>query len=200
MCVSLSVPDAWASVEVSNSTGQNALHGTNYALMCIVNRIPGMRIIPSLEWVGPDGEVIVSGGNITVGEVEHEGAVSSLTLSFTPVSSSHGGTYTCRAAVSVPWMTTQPTPKSVSVDMPVICKIKLTQLLISYTPSTYSSRNVSAEDVSFNTLLHLGCKSLGYYLLLSMHIVSLSYPLTHYFRLQRLMVWRTPSRVRWRGR
>ena len=81
-----------------------------------------MNLVPSLEWVGPDGEVIVSEGNVTVGEVEHEGAVSSLTLSFTPVTSSHGGSYTCRAAVSVPWMTTQPTPRSVSVDMPVTSK------------------------------------------------------------------------------
>ena len=119
-CASLSVPDVWASVEVSNSTGLNALNGINYTLTCTVSRIFGMNLVPSLEWVGPNDEVIVSGGNVIMGEVEHEGAVSSLTLSFIPVSFSHKGNYTCRAAVTVPWYTTQQLiPRSVSVDMPV---------------------------------------------------------------------------------
>lgn len=43
-----------AGLEVSNSTGKNALHGTNYTLMCTLSRIRGMNLMPSLEWVGPD--------------------------------------------------------------------------------------------------------------------------------------------------
>ena len=84
--------------------------------------IDGMNLVPSVEWVGPDGVVVVSEGNRTVGQVETQGTTSTLTLSFNPVLSSHGGRYTCRAAISVPWMATQPPQHSASVDMPVTCK------------------------------------------------------------------------------
>ena len=72
--------------------------------------------------MGPDGGVVVSGGNITVGEVETQGTISTLTLSFSPVVSSNGGKYECRAAIFVPWMDSQPPQHTASVDMPVTSK------------------------------------------------------------------------------
>ena len=116
------VPDDWATVDITNSTNQNALHNTNYVLTCTVMVIDGMNLALSVEWVGPDGVVVASEGNRTVGQVETQGTTSTLTLSFNPVLSSHGGRYTCRAAISVPWMATQPPQHSTSVDMPVTCE------------------------------------------------------------------------------
>jgi hypothetical protein len=118
-CKSPTVPDDWASVEISNSTGQNALHNTDYALVCTVTTIPGMNFVPSVEWVGPDGGVVVSGGNINVGEVESQGRVYTLTLSFSPVLTTDGGRYTCRGAIIVPWMNNQLLQILNLVNMPV---------------------------------------------------------------------------------
>ena len=116
------VPDDWATVAITNSTNQNALHNTSYVLTCTVMVIDGMNLDLSVEWAGPDGVVVVSEGNRTVGQVETQGTTSTLTLSFNPVLSSHGGNYTCTAAISVPWMATQPPQHSASVDMPVTCE------------------------------------------------------------------------------
>ena len=81
-----------------------------------------MTLPPSIKWVGPDGTVLVSEKKVTVGEVETQGTVSTLSLSFNPVLSSQGGYYTCRATVNVPWMTTQPSQISATFNMPVTSK------------------------------------------------------------------------------
>ena len=95
--------------------GINAFNNTDYTLTCTVTPISGMNLPYTVEWVGPDGGVVVSEGNRVVGEVEVEGTVSTLILSFRPVLTSNGGSYTCRATVSVPWMTVQPPEYSASV-------------------------------------------------------------------------------------
>ncbi len=119
------VPDDWATVEVSNSSGQNALNNTEYTLVCAVRVIAGMNLPVRMEWVGPDGAVVGSEGNWTVGEVETQGTLSTLTLSFHPVFVSDGGSYLCKAAITVPWMRTQPPQFSASVHMPVTSEYTL---------------------------------------------------------------------------
>ena len=64
--------------------------------------IPGMNLPVRMEWVGPDGSVIGSEGNRTVGQVQTQ-----------------GGRYTCRAAITAPWMTRQPPQISHSLKMAV---------------------------------------------------------------------------------
>ena len=78
-----------------------------------------MNLPYTVEWVGPDGSVVVSEGNRVVGEVVVEGTVSTLTLSFRPVLTSNGGGFTCRATVSVPWMKVQPPQLTASIHIPV---------------------------------------------------------------------------------
>ena len=78
-----------------------------------------MRLIPSIEWVGPNGTVVESDENRTVGELTTRGIVHTLPLSFDTFDPSYGGRYTCRAAVSVPWMDVQPPTISSSYDLPV---------------------------------------------------------------------------------
>ena len=119
----VAVPDDWASVAINESTDANALHGTEYTMLCTVTGIPGMRLTPTVEWVGPDGDVIEeSDGNRTLGNVVTRGTVSTLSLTFNPVLSSDGGRYTCRTSVNVPWMDRQLPNKSIAVDMPVTSK------------------------------------------------------------------------------
>ena len=151
------VPDDWCRVSVSNLGGENALHLKQHSLLCTVTAIPGMTLPPLVEWVGPDGTVLLSGGNMTVGSVNTQGSVSTFSLSFNPVLNSDGGTYTCRAAVHVPWMSTQPRKISTSFDMPVTSESCVHQgscyscmiILYSHYPT---------EDVPITSLCQLGCK------------------------------------------
>ena len=112
------VPDAWATIDIQNSTGENALNNTDYILTCTVTAIEGITLPVTVEWVGPDGDVVTSEGNRMVGEVEVQGRVSTLSLSFSPVYFTDGGNYTCRAAISVPWLSQQP-QRMTTVEMPV---------------------------------------------------------------------------------
>ena len=100
------VPDNWAYVYIDSR--KDALHGSEYTLLCTVMAINGMTLPPSIVWVGPDGTVLVSEENVTVGEVETQGTVSTSSLTFNPVLSSQGGRYTCIVTVDVPWMLDQP--------------------------------------------------------------------------------------------
>ena len=115
----LPVPDEWAAVDIWNSTGENALNNTDYILTCTVTVIEGITLPVIVEWVGPDGDVVMSEGNRMVGEEEVQGRVSTLSLSFNPVFSSDGGSYTCRAAISVPWVGSDPVQLQATMDMPV---------------------------------------------------------------------------------
>ena len=113
----------WATVDIQNSTGENALNNTDYILTCTVTVIEGITLPVTVEWVGSDGDVVTSEENKMVGEVEVQGTVSTLSLSFSPVFSSDGGSYTCRAAISVSWLTQQPPHLSTTVKMPVTSKL-----------------------------------------------------------------------------
>ena len=75
-----------------------------------------------MEWVGPDGNVLVSGGNVKISEVETQRIVSTISLSFHPVLSSQGGHYTCRATVNVPCMKDQPDQLNATFNMQVTSK------------------------------------------------------------------------------
>ena len=119
------VPDNWAYVTIESEPEDNALHGSEYTLLCTARTITGMTLQPSMEWVGPDGTVLVNEENVTIGEVETQGTVSTLSLFFHPVLSSQGGFYTCRATVNVPWMVDQPDQISARFNMPVTSKYTL---------------------------------------------------------------------------
>ena len=119
---SLLVPDNWATIEITNVTEGDALHQYNYTLICTVQAIQGMNIAPQVYWYNSDGSIVETGGRLTVGTVETNNSVTALSLTFSPVFHNDGGVYSCRAQVTVPWMTTQPPVKQASVNMAVISK------------------------------------------------------------------------------
>ena len=81
-----------------------------------------MNIAPEVHWYHPDGSLVETGGRLTVGTAETDGTVTTLTLTFSPVLHDDGGVYSCRAQVTVPWMTTQPPVILDSMNMVVISK------------------------------------------------------------------------------
>ena len=115
------VPDSWATIEITNVTKGDALHEHKYILVCTVQITRGMKIVPDINWYSADGRVVETNERIAIRK-DHSDTVVSLKLTFSPVLSDDGGEYTCRAQVTVPWMTTQPPVKLGSVNMPVTSK------------------------------------------------------------------------------
>ena len=119
----ITVPNDWCKVRISNQTGKAALHLDNHILLCTVITIPGMKLPLSVEWVGPKGTVLTSGRNVTVGVVRTQGNTSTVSLSFHPVLNSDKGLYTCKAAVHVPWMKTQPSQITSSLHLSITSEL-----------------------------------------------------------------------------
>ena len=122
MIHALLVPDNWATIEITNATEGDALDQHNYTLICTVQAIQGMNIAPQVHWYSSDGSIIATGGRLVVGTVNTSGNITTLSLTFSPVLHDDGGVYSCRAQVTVPWMTTQPPVKQATVNMPIISK------------------------------------------------------------------------------
>ena len=75
--------------------------GESYTLTCTVEVVERLVVTPDVEWLDPDNKVITTGGDITVGSPETSGTTTTLTLTFNPLHTSHGGEYTCRANITV---------------------------------------------------------------------------------------------------
>ena len=74
--------------------------GNTYTLVCQVSVVEGLVVNPVVDWLDSNGTA-VSGLDITVGRPNIEGSVVTRNLTFSPLHTSHGGDYTCRASISV---------------------------------------------------------------------------------------------------
>ena len=70
--------------------------GEEYSLTCSINVSAGS---PSLQWQYSNGNVVATGGDITVSSQETSGSITTLTLTFNSLQTSHGGEYICRSVV-----------------------------------------------------------------------------------------------------
>ena len=119
----LAVPDDWGTLRITtNLSSRYAVSGRRTTLSCNVTVLPGLKLLPSLEWVGPNGTVVTDEGNQTI-EVETQGRVTALSLSFVPVITSDEGRYMCRANLSVPGIERQPPLLFTSFYLHVISKL-----------------------------------------------------------------------------
>ena len=82
--------------------------GKTFTLFCRVILPDGLTAEPQISWLSPQGRVLVSEGELIVGNQVVIGNPSRLTtymVQFSPVLTSHGGTYTCQTTVSSPYGT-----------------------------------------------------------------------------------------------
>ncbi len=68
---------------------------------CIASVVEGLIVEPDVAWMYSDGSVITTEGVITVGPPEVIGNTSTLTLTISPLSTSHGGVYVCLASITI---------------------------------------------------------------------------------------------------
>ncbi len=92
----------WGTATIEPSISSQPTEGYEYTYLCSIVLRDGIVGTPNLVWVGPDGDPIVSASNMTVERAETVEGKTSLLLSFLPLSSTHGGNYSCEASVLVP--------------------------------------------------------------------------------------------------
>ena len=80
------------------STGES-IAGVNQTLTCTVNLEQDLRAPLLIQWTAPNGSII---GNETLVDVTVSRSSNSLSLTFNPLHTSHGGQYSCMASVNVP--------------------------------------------------------------------------------------------------
>ena len=81
--------------------GTDPSAGESYTLTCTVEVVERLTVTPDVEWLDPDNNTITTGGDITVGSPQRSGTTTTLTLTFNPLLTSHGGEYTCRANITI---------------------------------------------------------------------------------------------------
>ena len=87
---------------MSTVAAGSSVAGDEYTLTCTVTElIDGLTNMPTLEWLDSVNNP-VSGGGITVGDMNSNDTSATLTLTFNPLRTSHGGEYTCRATLVSP--------------------------------------------------------------------------------------------------
>ena len=94
------VPDDFA-VSISTSS-MPVLAGQMFNLTCTVTTVDGLQNVPTAEWLDASGHEVTTGGDIIVDSAVTLGTTTTLALRFSPLRVSHGGEFTCRAALTSP--------------------------------------------------------------------------------------------------
>ena len=81
---------------------ETATAGQSYSLSCTASKLEAVLATPALEWLDQDGYVINSGGGVTVSTPVTSGNMTTLTLEFGVILTSHAGQYTCQASLESP--------------------------------------------------------------------------------------------------
>ena len=92
--------------------------GELYTLLCTVTVQNGLISDPQIMWLDPAGLPLSSEGGITIAtqpvlDAPFEPRLTTYSLSFSPLFTSHGGPYTCHATVTSPQQTLQETSSAV---------------------------------------------------------------------------------------
>lgn len=151
------VSSSWASVEISGHDS-TALHGQDYTLVCTVTVIEGITLPVTIEWLHSNGSAVAN--ERIVIQNNTVSLITTLTMTFTPVLTTDGGDYSCRATINVPWMDEQPPPRTARVHIPVTSKATFHcgyDIIIASCFLFYSSSNISVNDGSCSILCELEC-------------------------------------------
>ena len=87
--------------EVIISPDGSTTAGDVYTLTCNATVVENLAIKPNIQWLYTNG-TIVGGTNITMCTMMMLGNVFTQNLTFSPLRTSHGGQYICRASVDIP--------------------------------------------------------------------------------------------------
>lgn len=103
----------------------DSVAGQTFNLLCRITLPGGLSTEPQIVWLSPEGDILTSEGELTVGNQPVFGNPSRLITymaQFSPLLTSHGGSYTCQVTVSSPFGTIR---RSMSVAQNVSVASKL---------------------------------------------------------------------------
>ena len=104
--IAISPPDIEIYVEGTPDAG------TSFTLLCSVTIPRGVTTEPQIVWLSPAGNPLSSEGDVTVGNQPIIGNPSRLTtyiIQFSPLMTSHAGTYSCLVTLTSPFGTIEVT-------------------------------------------------------------------------------------------
>ncbi len=78
-----------------------ATAGSTRTLSCVTSVVEGLVVNPSVTWMYSDGNVVLGGEEIAVESPEVMSNTTTLTLTFSPLLTSHGGEFVCLASITI---------------------------------------------------------------------------------------------------
>ena len=127
------VPDDSLEVMIETSRTVPVVAGSeDLTLTCTVNEvIDGLTNIPSAQWMTTSG-LFITGDDITINETMIDERTTTVTLSFSSLTS-HAGVYMCQGTLDLPATVTNFTSEPTTVTVSVRCKLLSDyQCILSY--------------------------------------------------------------------
>lgn len=82
--------------------------GQTFVLICSITLPEGLATEPQIAWLSPEGHVLTSEGAVTVGNrpiIGNPFRLTTYVIHFSPLLTSHGGSYTCQVTLTSPYGT-----------------------------------------------------------------------------------------------
>ena len=99
-----------------HSTG-NTTAGEGYTLSCTATVVENLVVVPTIQWEYSNGSAVEGGSTFTLSDM-----VTSGNLTFSPLRTSHGGEYTCRAIINIPSISISALSNSQSIGVVIQSK------------------------------------------------------------------------------
>ena len=91
--------------------------GQSLSLTCNASVVEHLVVSPQVVWMQPSGSIVGSGNPSTGSDPVVHGTISTHSIYFTPLQTSHGGRYTCWASIHIP-------------SLPLLLNINATSLVL----------------------------------------------------------------------
>ena len=142
-CEAIAFPGSGLEFVVNSTTGSNAhsltiealpvpevaIHSTGnttagevYTLSCSATVVENLVVVPTIQWEYSNGSAVDGGSTFTLSAMVVSGNTTTRNLTFSPLRTSHGGEYTCRAIINIPSISITGLSNSQSTDVVVQSK------------------------------------------------------------------------------
>ena len=109
--------------EVAIHNTGNTTTGEMYTLSCTATVVENLVVVPNIQWEYSNGSEVEGGSTFTLSAMVTSGNTTTHNLTFSPLRTSHGGEYTCRAIINIPSISISGLNRSQSTDIVVQSKL-----------------------------------------------------------------------------
>jgi len=91
------------AISITTSAVNTPTLGQNHSVYCIVSEtVGGLSARPDLQWVNHNGIELIMGSQINLDGPSYQSTLTTLSLMFNTLHTSHAGRYICQASLSSP--------------------------------------------------------------------------------------------------